>query len=76
MDVSDTDEVKNVFKQIITEIGQIDVLVNNAGYGIFRSAHEESIEEIKRDVCCECHRLMACTSMVLPLMMKQRQAYY
>jgi NAD(P)-dependent dehydrogenase (short-subunit alcohol dehydrogenase family) len=31
LDVSDTDEIKRVFTQIIAEIGRIDVLVNNAG---------------------------------------------
>ena len=35
LDVSDTDEIKRVFTQIIAEIGRIDVLVNNAGYGSF-----------------------------------------
>ena len=47
LDVSDTDEIKRVFTQIITELGKIDVLVNNAGYGVFRAAHEAEISQVK-----------------------------
>lgn len=75
LDISDTDEIKTVFKQIIEEINHIDILVNNAGYGIFRSAHEISIEEIKRMFQVNVLGLIACTNMVLPLMMKQRQGH-
>ena len=75
LDVSDTDEIKTVFEQIIEEINHIDILVNNAGYGIFRSAHETSIEEIKRMFQVNVLGLISCTNMVLPLMLKQRQGH-
>lgn len=71
LDVSDTEEVKNVFRQIFEEIGQVDILVNNAGYGIFRSAHEVSIEEVKEMFSVNVIGMIACTNMVLPVMMKQ-----
>jgi short-subunit dehydrogenase len=75
LDVSDTDEIKTVFGQIIEEINHVDVLVNNAGYGIFRSAHELSIEEIKRMFEVNVLGLISCTNMVLPLMLQQRQGH-
>ena len=75
LDVSDTDEVKNVFQQILKEVGQIDILVNNAGYGIFRSAHEVSIEETKGMFAVNVIGTMACTNMVLPVMMKQESGH-
>ncbi len=75
LDVSDTDEVKIVFEQIINEIGQIDVLVNNAGYGLFRTAHETSIEVVKGMFAVNVIGLISCTNMVLPVMLKQGKGH-
>src|SRR4051812_40079328 len=47
LDVSDTKKVQEVFEQIFAKIGPIDILVNNAGFGIFREAHEASLDEVK-----------------------------
>ncbi len=75
LDVSDTDEVSAVFSEILAHIGQVDILVNNAGFGIFREAHEAKIEEIKGMFEVNVVGLMACTSMVLPVMRKQRSGH-
>lgn len=75
LDVSDTEEVKRVFSQIIKELGRIDVLVNNAGYGIFKEAHAVSIEDVKGMFNVNVIGLIACTSMVLPVMSKQRSGH-
>ncbi|MED4223725.1 SDR family oxidoreductase [Neobacillus cucumis] len=72
VDVSDTDKVKEVFAQIFKQLGHIDILVNNAGYGIFREAHEATIDEIKGMFNVNVLGLMACTSMVLPKMRERR----
>ncbi|MCM3566705.1 SDR family oxidoreductase [Neobacillus mesonae] len=72
LDVSDTDEVKKVFQQIFDMTEDIDILVNNAGFGIFREAHEASIDEIKGMFEVNVVGLMACTSMVLPKMRERR----
>ena len=75
LDVSDTDEIKRVFSQIITELGKIDVLVNNAGYGVFRAAHEAEISQVKGMFDVNVIGLIACTSMVLPTMMQQKNGH-
>jgi short-subunit dehydrogenase len=72
LDVSDTEKVQKIFQQIFAEIGHIDILVNNAGFGVFRSAHEATIEEIKGMFSVNVVGLMACTSMVLPSMRERR----
>jgi short-subunit dehydrogenase len=71
LDVSDTDRVKEVFTKILEMIQHVDILVNNAGFGIFRAAHEATIEEIKGMFSVNVVGLMACTSMVLPAMRKR-----
>jgi uncharacterized protein len=72
LDVSSTEKVKEVFTAIFTEIGEVDILVNNAGYGVFREAHEATMDEIKGMFEVNVVGLMACTSMVLPKMRKRR----
>ncbi|MED3561726.1 SDR family oxidoreductase [Bacillus xiapuensis] len=72
LDVSDTDKVQEVFQRIFVEIGTVDILVNNAGFGIFREAHEATIDEIKGMFEVNVVGLMACTNMVLPKMRERR----
>ncbi|MEH7414796.1 SDR family oxidoreductase [Neobacillus drentensis] len=72
LDVSDTDQVKAVFEQIFEKIGHIDILVNNAGFGVFREAHEATMDEMKGMLNVNVIGLMACTSMVLPKMRERR----
>ncbi|WP_040208222.1 SDR family NAD(P)-dependent oxidoreductase [Neobacillus jeddahensis] len=75
LDVSDTEKVKEVFEQIFEKIGQIDILVNNAGFGVFREAHEATMDEIKGMFNVNVVGLMACTSMVLPRMRTRRYGH-
>lgn len=75
LDVSDTNEVESVFQMIIKEITTIDILVNNAGFGVFREAHEATIEEMKSMFEVNVVGLMACTRMVLPKMRDRRSGH-
>lgn len=48
LDVTHDAEVRNVVDRAFTELGAIDVIVNNAGYGVFASVEEASDEQIAR----------------------------
>ena len=47
-DVKSHEEVAELFRFVDAEFGALDVLVNNAGIGIFRHARELSLDEWKR----------------------------
>ena len=47
-DVSNSDEVKQLFEFADKELGGLDILVNNAGIGIFRATGELTVEEWNR----------------------------
>lgn len=50
LDVTDTAEVRRVVDAAFAELGRIDVVVNNAGYGLFGAAEEVSDEQIRHQL--------------------------
>jgi NAD(P)-dependent dehydrogenase (short-subunit alcohol dehydrogenase family) len=71
LDVTDDRSVKDAIQHIISEIGKIDVLVNNAGYGLVGAFEDLSMEEIKSQYETNVFGLMRVTQKVLPIMRKQ-----
>ncbi|MBM9508157.1 SDR family oxidoreductase [Actinacidiphila acididurans] len=50
LDVTDTRQVREVVDDAFTALGTIDVIVNNAGYGVFAALEEATDEQIRRVV--------------------------
>jgi NAD(P)-dependent dehydrogenase (short-subunit alcohol dehydrogenase family) len=48
LDVTDPEQVRHVLDEAFATLGTIDVVVNNAGYGVFASVEEASEEQIRR----------------------------
>ena len=72
LDVNDDNSVKRAIEKILDEKGRIDVLVNNAGYGLGGAFEDTSIEEVKAQYETNVFGLMRTTQAVLPAMRKQR----
>lgn len=47
LDVTDTAQVREVIDRAFAELGRIDVVVNNAGFGLFGAAEEVTDEQIR-----------------------------
>jgi NAD(P)-dependent dehydrogenase (short-subunit alcohol dehydrogenase family) len=73
LDVNDDISVKNAIDKIVAaaENERIDVLVNNAGYGLFGPLEDISIEEIKAQFETNFFGVIRVTQQVLPVMRKQ-----
>lgn len=70
LDVNDDASVNSAINNILKENGQIDVLVNNAGYSIFGSLEELSLEEIKQEFETNFFGAVRVTKAVIPTMRK------
>ncbi len=75
LDVNNHDQIKSVVEQIITQSGRIDVLVNNAGYGLFGAIEELSMEEARMQMETNFFAVLAMTQAVLPIMRKQKSGH-
>lgn len=72
LDVTDDASVYNAIDSILKENDRIDVLVNNAGYDLFGSLEELSIEEIRQQFETNFFGVIRVTKAVIPTMRKQR----
>ena len=68
IDVTLTQSIKNAVNTIIQKEGKIDVLVNNAGYGLLASLEEGTDEEIFKQFDVNVFGLIKTTREVLPFM--------
>ncbi|WP_255470484.1 SDR family NAD(P)-dependent oxidoreductase [Halorubrum sp. CBA1125] len=47
-DVTEEDEVQDLMAETVSEFGDVDVLVNNAGVALLTPAEEKSVEEFRK----------------------------
>ena len=72
MDVSKEQDNVDVVNQIIQEQGRIDVLVNNAGFGLYGPVEEITMEDARYQFDVNVFGLAHLTKQVLPHMRKER----
>ena len=73
MDVTSSSDIKTGISEIISEYGQIDVLVNNAGFGLIGAGEEFSEEEARQQFDTNFWGAFNTTIGVLPQMKLQKQ---
>ena len=72
LDVTEDLSVENAIQEISSETGRIDVLVNNAGYGLNGAFEDLAMDEVKAQYETNVYGLMRTTQAVLPIMRKQK----
>ena len=71
LDVDNEDSVENAIKSIIDEKQRIDVLVNNAGWGLWGTAEDVSLEEFREQFETNFFSVVRLIQKVAPTMRKQ-----
>jgi len=72
LDVTKKEEIYETVADVITHFGRIDVLVNNAGFGITGAAEAFSDEQLRSQLETNLYAPIEVTRAVLPQMRKQR----
>jgi short-subunit dehydrogenase len=70
-DVTDDASVAEAVKLVHSEVGRIDLLVNNAGYAVSGAAEESSIEQVRALFDTNFLGVVRVTNAVLPIMRAQ-----
>lgn len=71
LDVTDVDEIRQVVDSAVKDHGKIDVLINNAGYGLFGAAEELSDKDINLILATDLTGSIQMIRAVIPYMRKQ-----
>jgi short-subunit dehydrogenase len=72
LDVNEDESIRIAIQKIISDSGRIDILINNAGYGMFGPIEEISIEEIKEQFETNFFGTIRLIKAIVPIMRKQR----
>jgi NAD(P)-dependent dehydrogenase (short-subunit alcohol dehydrogenase family) len=72
MDVDNTESVRNAIQRIFDEKEKVDILINNAGYGLFGALEDMSVDEIKKQFETNLFGAIRTIKEVLPSMRKQK----
>lgn len=71
LDLTDEVQILSAVQTVITHFGRIDVLVNNAGYGLLGYFEESSEQQIRKQFETNVFGTMRLTKAILPVMRKQ-----
>ena len=72
LDVTNDVSIDNTISQIENKFGRIDVLVNNAGYALFGSFEDTSIDEFKQQMETNFFGTVRLMKKVIPIMKKKK----
>ena len=75
LDVTNREECFSVVKKVKNHFGRIDVLINNAGYGLFGAIEETTEEQAKAQFETNFFGLLSVTQAVLPIMREQKSGH-
>ena len=73
LDVTNSENIKSVVEKSINAFNQIDVLVNNAGYGTFGFFEEASEEEIMKQINTNQLSMIRMMQVILPHFRKNKR---
>ena len=72
MDITDEEQIQKAVDQILKEQGKVDVLINNAGYAVYGSVEETSIDAAKRQFEVNIFGLASLTQKIIPVMRESK----
>lgn len=75
LDITDPHEIKDAVKLVSDKFGKVDMLVNNAGFGLAGAIEEASIAEVREIFEANFFGTLQLTQAFLPLFRKQKSGH-
>jgi NADP-dependent 3-hydroxy acid dehydrogenase YdfG len=75
LEVTDSEQVAACVKQVISHFGRLDVVINNAGYGLLGALEEYTEQEIEHNFATNCFGPIYVMRAALPQMRKQKSGH-
>lgn len=75
LDVTEKNEVTKAVEKVKQHFGSIDILINNAGYGLFGTVEETTEEQARAQMETNFFGLLWVTQAVLPVMRAQKSGH-
>lgn len=72
MDITNEEQIQKAVNQVLKEQGKVDVLINNAGYAIYGSVEEASIDVARRQFEVNLFGLASITQKIIPSMRQRK----
>ncbi|KGX85839.1 SDR family NAD(P)-dependent oxidoreductase [Pontibacillus marinus] len=74
-DLADKEAIQKCFQHLFKEVGRIDALVNNAGFGVFERVEDTSMDAFRSMFDVNVIGLIHCVKEVLPFMKEAREGH-
>ncbi len=71
LDVTDTGQLRRVLREAFTELGGVDVVVSNAGYGVFGAAEDLTEEQVEAMIATNLTASIQLARAAVPLLRAQ-----
>jgi len=71
MDVTNLDQIEHAINSTLRHFSRIDVLVNNAGFGITGASEAYTEDEVRRQLETNLYGAIAITRRIIPIMREQ-----
>jgi short-subunit dehydrogenase len=71
-DVRNQPQVQSMVNSVLSRYGHVDILINNAGYAVYRPFEESTVEEVTDILDVNLSGAMRCAHMFLPSMISRR----
>ena len=75
LDVTNHDKVFEIIKKAHEHFGRLDVVINNAGYGLFGTIEEVTEEQARKQIETNVFGALWVTQAVLPIMREQKSGH-
>lgn len=74
-DVSKKDDVTMMSRAVLEKFGTVDVLVNNAGFGIYGNFNDQNLDDLESQIATNYLGMTYCTKAFLPRMLERRSGH-